>query len=303
MTKKKVHIIAGPTASGKSALAIQRARDLNGAVINCDSRQIYNALPILTAQPSDDDKQQCPHYLYGTMHPNDVCSAGSWRDMVVPIIEDCFANGVTPIITGGNGLYIKTLMEGMSPIPFVPDDIRAEAVKKQRTLGNPAFYDMLKKLDPQTAAQYHPNHTARLVHAYEVFMATGIPLAKWQAMPKLSPPDDWAFDITLVMPPRDVLYERCNQRFIQMMDMGAVDEVQNFDAQVQAGEISKDCILMKTIGADAIRSWQKGEILRDEAIILGQTETRQYAKRQMTWFNNQIKKMINISGITRVGLA
>ncbi len=297
---KTIHIIAGPTASGKSAAAITMARTINGAVINCDSRQIYNDLPILSAQPSEDDKQQCPHYLYGTLHPNEVCSAGVWLDMVKPIINDCLAKGIAPIITGGNGLYIKTLIEGMSPIPDVPDDIRKQAVQKQRDLGNPAFYHMLQNLDTLTTAQYHPNHTARLVHAYEVLLATGTPLAQWQAMPKRPPPDDWMFDITLVMPPRDVLYERCNKRFVQMLDMGAVDELKAFDKRLASGEFSPESTLVKTIGALALRSWQAGEISKDEAITLGQTETRQYAKRQMTWFNNQVKKADNIIGIHHV---
>ncbi len=292
-----IHIIAGPTASGKSALALQRAKDLNGAIINCDSRQIYNALPILTAQPTTDDQKQYLHYLYGSMHPNDVCSAGAWCDMVMPIIQKCFDHNITPIITGGNGLYIKALVEGLSPIPPIPDDIRKDTILFQEKLGNPAFYHELKKLDPITAAQYHPNHTARIIHAYEVLMATGRPLAEWQAMPKISPPHDWMFEITLVMPPRDILYDRCNKRFIQMLDMGAMDELNEFDAHVKSGEISADCILMKTIGADALRSWRDGDISKDDAIILGQTQTRQYAKRQMTWFNNQIKKAKNISEI------
>lgn len=294
---KTIHIIAGPTASGKSALAITRAQKMNGAVINCDSRQIYNDLPILTAQPSEKDKTLCLHYLYGTLHPNDICSAGSWRDLAVPIIEDCFARGIVPIITGGNGLYIKTLIEGMSPIPSVPDDVRKDAIKKQATLGNPAFYHELKKLDPVTAAQYHPMHTARLVHAYEVLMATGKPLAEWQTMPKITPPDDWKFDITLVMPPRDVLYDRCNKRFFQMIDEGAVEELKSFDQKVEHGEISTTSTLMTTIGADPIRRWKNNEISKEDAIMLAQTQTRQYAKRQVTWFSNQMHPADNIISI------
>lgn len=296
---KTIHIIAGPTASGKSALAMERARALNGAVINCDSRQIYNDLPILTAQPSEEDKRQVPHYLYGTLHPNDICSAGSWREMVVPVIEKLLSENITPIITGGNGLYIKTLMEGISPIPEVPEEIRKAANEKQKTLGNPAFYEELKKRDPETAAQYHPNHTARIVHAWEILEATGKPLAYWQKQPKAAPPEDWQFDITLVMPERKTLYARCDARFEAMIDMGAVEELKAFDAKVVTGEIKQDAILVKTVGAHALRQWQQGEISKEEAITLAQTETRQYAKRQTTWFNNQIKPAANIKLITR----
>lgn len=290
-----IHIIAGPTASGKSALAILRAQELNGVIINCDSRQIYNELPILTAQPSADDLKIVPHRLYGTLHPNEICSAGTWRDMAVPLIEELLDKNITPIITGGNGLYIKTLMEGLSPIPDVADDIRAGAIEKQKELGNPAFHQALQKRDPETAAKYHPMHTARLIHAWEILEATGKPLAYWQSLPKSAPPADWMFDITIVMPERDILYARCDARFEQMIAMGAVEELDAFDAKVDRGEISKDAVLVKTVGAPALRDWRDGRITREEAITLANTETRQYAKRQMTWFRNQIKPAANIT--------
>jgi tRNA dimethylallyltransferase len=297
---KTIHIIAGPTASGKSALAVTRAQDLNGVIINADSRQIYDALPLLTAQPSADDFKTAPHALYGHLHPNDACSAGLWCLLARTEIERCFANDLTPIITGGNGLYIKALIEGLSPIPLVPDDVRCAAVEKQAAMGNPAFYEELKRIDPLTASLYHPMHTARLVHAYEVFIATGKPLAQWQAHPKNEPPADWRFDITLVMPPRDVLYNRCNMRFEQMMEMGAEEELMAFDAQVSAGEVSTDSILIKTIGASPLRDLRGGVISRAKAITLAQTETRQYAKRQVTWFTNQIKERRNIVSIKQI---
>ncbi len=297
---KTIHIIAGPTAGGKSALAIKRAQELNGAIINCDSRQIYNELPILSAQPTDKDKEEAPHHLYGTLHPNDTCSAGSWREMATPIITDMLQKNITPIITGGNGLYIKTLIEGISPIPDVSAEIRLAAIQKQKELGNPAFYEALQKRDPETAALYHPMHTARLIHAWEILEATGKPLAQWQAIPKIAPPDDWMFDITLVMPARDVLYDRCNKRFEQMLKQGAAEELESFDKKVKNGEVSKDSVLIKTVGANGLRAWREGRISKEDAINLAQTETRQYAKRQVTWFTNQVKTAPNISNITKI---
>lgn len=293
--EKTIYIIAGPTAGGKSALALTRARETNGAVINCDSRQIYDALPILTAQPSTQDMAEIPHHLYGALHPDESCSAGRWLSMAVPLIEEFLANDITPIVTGGTGLYFKALMEGLSPIPPVPVHIRDAAIQKQKELGNPAFYEALKQRDPATAALYHPMHTARLIHAWEILEATGKPLAHWQSLPKEGVPEDWVFDVTLVMPERDVLYARCNARFEQMMDMGAVEELEDFDAKVARGVISKESIMMKTIGADPIRAWKKGDITKEEAISLAQTETRQYAKRQITWFKNQIVPADNIT--------
>lgn len=295
---KTIHIIAGPTAGGKSALAIKRAKETGGAVINCDSRQIYNALPILTAQPSTQDMADVPHHLYGVLHPDESCSAGRWLAMAVPVIEEMLSRNITPIVTGGTGLYFKALMEGLSPIPSVPIEIRNAAIQKQKELGNPAFYEALKQRDPETAALYHPMHTARLIHAWEVFEATGKPLAHWQSLPKEGVPENWAFDITLVMPERETLYARCNARFVQMMDMGAVEELEAFDEKVARGDISKHSIMMKTIGAEALRAWKKGEISKDEAIALAQTETRQYAKRQITWFKNQIVPAHNILAVS-----
>ncbi len=297
MDKKTIHIVAGPTAGGKSALAIDMAQKLDGVIVNCDSRQIYEGLPILTAQPPQEDLDIAHHELYGVLHPNELCSAGSWVKMAMPLIENIFERGKTPIITGGNGLYIKALIEGLSPIPEVPDDIRKAAVAKQMELGNPAFYEELQKRDPETAALYHPMHTARLVHAWEILEATGKPLAQWQQIPKVAPPADWQFDITLVMPERSALHERINHRFVYMVNNGAIEELSAFDSRVANGEIKPDAILMKTVGAQPLRRYRIGEISKDEAINLAQTETRQYAKRQVTWFKNQIASQKNIAGI------
>lgn len=294
---QNIHIIAGPTASGKSAIALDRANAINGAVINVDSRQIYTELPILSAQPSQDDLNAAPHYLYGVMHPNLACSAGIWLGMAKPLIAEMLAKGITPIITGGNGMYIKALLEGLSPIPEVPADIRDAANARQQELGNPAFYKELKQRDPETAALYHPMHTARLVHAWEILEATGKPFAYWQSLPREAPPDNWLFDITLVMPAREKLYANCNARFHQMIEAGAVEELEAFDRKVEQGLISKDSILIKTVGAQGLRDWRKGLISKEDAVNAAQTETRHYAKRQTTWFKNQIKPQKNIARI------
>jgi tRNA dimethylallyltransferase len=208
------------------------------------------------------------------------------------------AVGKTPIITGGNGLYIKALIEGLSPIPDVPDDIRQHTIEKQKELGNPAFHEELKRRDPETAALYHPMHTARLIHAWEILEATGKPLAQWQKIPKISPPENWMFDITLVIPDRDTLYARCNNRFLSMLREGAMEELEAFDQKIANGIYKSDCTLVKTLGADPLRRYRTGEISKDEAITLAQTETRQYAKRQTTWFSNQVKQRDNIENIS-----
>jgi tRNA dimethylallyltransferase len=182
----------------------------------------------------------------------------------------------------------------------VPGNIRAGAIARQQELGNPAFHAELEKRDPDTAAKYHPMHTARLIHAWEILEATGKPLAYWQSLPKSAPPSDWQFDITIVMPDREALYARCDKRFVQMIDEGAPEELAAFDRKVESGDISRDSVLIKTVGAAGLRAWREGRISKEDAINLAQTETRQYAKRQTTWFNNQIKAQKNIAKIERL---
>lgn len=296
-----IHIIAGPTASGKSALALEKAAALNGVIINADSMQVYDALPILTAQPSAEDKRAAPHELYGIYSPNEGCSAGDWRVLAEKTIERVLADGKTPIVTGGSGLYIKSLTNGFSPMPEVPEEIRQQAIDLQARLGNPAFHEALKQLDPVMAGRFHPQHTARLVRAYEVLQATGRSLAEFQALPPLNPPENWVFDITLVMPDRETLRRRCDQRFLWMLENGAVEEIEAYDKACKHGEIGEKALIHRALGAQALQAWLNGEISREQAVKKAQAETRQYAKRQMTWFRNQIKTQKNIAQVRKIG--
>ena len=285
-----IKVIGGPTASGKSALAMAMARDNDGVIINADSMQIYDDLPILTAQPSKEDREAVPHHLYGTLHPNDASSAGNWREAVIPIIQETRNQGRIPIIVGGSGLYIKALIEGLSPIPDIPDDVRQAAVEKQKTLGNPAFHAALQKRDPIMAKRFHPEHTARLIRAWEVLEATGKSLSEWQKLPLEKPPEEWRFDVTIVMPERDVLYERCNTRFVQMLDNGALEEAEAFFKKTQSGAYNDNIPLRNALGYEQLRDYSQGKISKEEAITLAQGETRRYAKRQVTWFRHQVKE-------------
>lgn len=297
MADKTIHIIAGPTASGKSALAIEKARALGGVIINADSMQVYDALPILTAQPSEEDKAQAPHDMYGFLHPNEPFSAGAWNERARALIARLLDEGRTPIVVGGTGLYIKALTEGFSPLPVVPDDVRARVTALQKELGNPGFYNALQKIDPDMASRFHPHHTARLLRAYEVIEATGKSLSTFQDIPPDAPPDDWVFDITILAPDRVTLHQRCNDRFVWMMEHGAVAEIEAFDAM---GDIAPMALIHKALGAQALRDWIHGKISKEDAIAKAQTETRQYAKRQTTWFKNQIAPQKNIARITRL---
>lgn len=283
-----VFIIAGPTASGKSAKAIELAQATNGVIINCDSLQIYKDLPILSAQPCADDHIAAPHALYGILGPEETCSAGAWCDLAKPLIEDLLARGKTPIICGGTGLYIKALMEGLSPMPEVPGEIRARANRLLTEIGSAGLHEKLGQRDPEMADRFHPNHAARVVRAWEVLEATGKSLAEWQRLDKTAPPAHWHFEIHKILPERDILRDRCSQRFDRMMESGVMDEVAAFDARIQNGEIAPDAPVTKALGFKALQAYLHGKMTKAEAVERSKIDTHQYAKRQNTWLRNQL---------------
>ncbi len=284
-----IHVIAGPTASGKSALAIQSALACNGVIINADALQVYDGLPLLTAQPSTADKQAAPHMLYGAIPPTEICSATRWTNLAVTTIKDVLAKGQTPILVGGTGLYLRTLMQGLSPVPDISPEVRDVLNARQRELGNPAFHEALSKIDPIMAGRLHPNDTQRLIRAWEVLEATGESLATWQAQPPQPPVPEWSYDVLILDPPRDVLYDRCNKRFLIMMEQGALEEVRDYDEQIKAGTVLAEGGVTQALGFRPLQAYLHSEISRETAIELGQTDTRQYAKRQVTWLKNQVK--------------
>ncbi len=264
------------------------ARALNGVIINCDSMQIYDDLPILTAQPGAQERAEIPHRLYGALHPNQPCSAGNWREMALPVIKDVLESGQTPIICGGTGLYIKALMDGLSPIPDIPQDVRDRVVAHYEAVGAEEFYKELQARDPEMAARFHVNHKARIVRAMEVLEATGRSLADWQKEDRQPAPAHWEFEVHKVMPERGILRERCDRRFLWMLENGALEEVEKFGQRQENGEIHHNIPLDKALGFKSLYAYIKGEMSKDEAIEKSQAQTRQYAKRQMTWFRNQL---------------
>lgn len=260
----------------------------NPVIINADSLQIYDGLPTLTAQPSASDKAAIPHVLYGALHPDDTCSAGNWQHMAAAAIESAEAQGQTPIICGGTGLYIKALMVGLSPIPDIPAEVRQEVVALYERLGVPGFHEELSKRDPIMAERFHPGHKARLMRAMEVLIATGTSLAVWQESPPTPPPAHWEFEVHKIMPERETLYARCNARLEAMAEGGALEEVAAFKARIESGEVQSGVPLTKALGYKEFCQYLDGEIALDEAIMLAQGETRRYAKRQVTWFRHQL---------------
>ena len=284
-TPTKSLVIAGPTASGKSGLALAVAREFGGMVINADSMQIYDGLRVITARPSAAEEALAPHRLYGVLDPTETCSAGRWLDLAKQAADSAWSQGLLPVFVGGTGLYLRALTQGLSPIPDIPEDIRAAARARFAALGNQAFHAALAERDPVMAGRLHPANSQRLVRAWEVLEATGLSLAHWQAIP---PAGAIAAEIRILVldPPRDALNAACDRRFLAMLDQGALDEVR----ALLARDLDPALPAMKALGVPDLAAHLRGEIARDEAVARAQAATRRYAKRQATWFRHQIKE-------------
>ncbi|HXP96007.1 MAG TPA: tRNA (adenosine(37)-N6)-dimethylallyltransferase MiaA [Telmatospirillum sp.] len=279
----KVVVIAGPTASGKSALAIAIAEAFDGVVVNADSMQVYDGLRILTARPSVEDERRAPHRLYGVLPPTELCSAGRWCGLAVEVCEDAWRRGKLPVVVGGTGLYLKALMEGLSPIPDVPEAVRQETRAHFAALGNQAFHGALAEIDPRMAARLHPSNSQRLMRAWEVLAATGRSLADWQAEPPVAPVAA-RFSVLAVLPARERLYAQCDGRFTAMIERGALAEVH----ALMARGLDPALPVLKALGVPELAGVLRGETSLEQAVAAAQTATRHYAKRQMTWFRHQL---------------
>jgi len=285
-------LIAGPTASGKSALALALARRFGGAVINADSQQVYRDWRILSARPTPGDEAEAPHFLYGHVALDAEYSAGAWLRDLEGVLEQCRARDFRPIITGGTGLYFKALTEGLAPIPPIPPDIRAAAEAELQRLGLARFAARLAERDPETAAALDRANPARLLRAWEVLETTGTGLAEWRraTSPPLLPLDRTvAFALT---PPRPWLQARCDARFDAMLEQGALDET----ARVKAQRLDPALPGMKALGAPELMAHLAGALSLDEAVTRAKTATRRYAKRQLTWARNQMFHWQVLSG-------
>lgn len=289
MSKDKIHIIAGPTASGKSARAIALAQDKNGVILNADATQCYADLSIISARPDAQELAQAEHRLYGIWSGDKVASVGDWLDALTPEVEQCWQAGQLPIICGGTGFYLKALMEGLSPIPDTDADIRAEL----QLLSAEELFELLQESDPEICKTIDRHNRQRLIRAVEVYESTGTPLSQWQAEPKQPPFTQAEFTLEIIDLPREVLYARCDARFDTMLARGAVREVQALLAKNYAAH----CPVMKAVGVPEIAAYLRGELSIEEAGTLAKQNTRHYAKRQLTWLRNQMSEVgCQISG-------
>lgn len=285
--KKKVIFLGGPTASGKSALALALAEQARGVVINADSMQVYDALRVITARPSMADEARAPHVLYGYRPASPPCSAADWATDAARAIDDALAAGLLPIVTGGTGLYFRTLIAGISPIPDIPEEIRAQIRARMEEEGPAALHGLLAVRDPAIAARLEPGDSQRIARALEVVEATGRPLSDWQREPNHGGigqrPDIEPVRLVLT-PARPALYERCDLRLrLMMTDEDGLGEIR----ALMARGLDPALPVMKALGVPEFMAFLRGEQTFEESLRLAQTATRQYAKRQLTWFRNQ----------------
>ena len=277
-------IIAGPTASGKSARAIEVAEQKNGVIINCDSMQVYDALAILTARPSLEEMGGIEHVLYGHVPALRPYSVAEWLDEAMAVLADLEARGKVAVVTGGTGLYLKALEEGLSPVPLVDEAIRA-AWRKTGREAPETLFGALEERDPAMAAEIGPGDTQRLVRALEVFDTTGRSLRDWQEEGRKTSPlagrltQKWLVDIE-----RSELHRRIEARVEQMMAQGALEEVR----ALLALDLPPDQTVMQAIGVPQLAAHLAGETDLENAVERIKAATRQYAKRQTTWFRHQM---------------
>ncbi|MFV3073305.1 tRNA (adenosine(37)-N6)-dimethylallyltransferase MiaA [Niveispirillum fermenti] len=288
-----VLVVGGPTASGKSGLALALADRADGVVINADSMQVYADLRVITARPSPADEAAAPHALYGIVPASMRMSAARWRQRALAEIDAAHAAGRLPIVVGGTGLYLRSLMQGLSDIPDIPADVRQAAMDLQAAIGSPALHARLASIDPVTAARLHPTDSQRLIRAWEVMQATGRPISAWQADPPRDVPAHLSFTTLVVEPPRAVLYARCDRRFLAMLEQGAEQEV----AALLGQKLDPALPAMKALGVPEIAALIEGRMDRATATATAQQLTRNYAKRQMTWFRNQMPAALRLDAM------
>lgn len=272
-------LIAGPTASGKSALALALAERTNGTIVNADSAQVYRDLRILSARPSEEEEKRAPHLLYGYRDGADPCSAASWAADARAAIRDVHEAGKLPILVGGTGLYLRTLLEGIAPVPpiriEIRDEVRAMPVEK-------AFAALVHE-DVYASHRLRPSDTSRVARALEVVRSTGRSLAEWQQDKVGGIERQISLSPLVLLPPREWLNERCDRRFELMMEREGIEEAE----RLLARNLDPDLPVMRAIGVPQIAALSKAEIDRGEALTTGKIATRQYAKRQYTWFSRQ----------------
>jgi tRNA dimethylallyltransferase len=277
-------LIAGPTASGKSAAALALAEQIGGVIVNADSMQVYREAPILTAQPGAEDQARAPHRLYGHVGAREVYSVGRWRDDVLAALQNL--DGRIPIFVGGTGMYFGALTDGLAAIPPIPSDVRDAARALLDDIGVEALHAKLTERDPLTASKLRPTDPQRVLRAFEVFEATGRPLAAWQEAPAEPILKGARIAAFVLDPPRPELRRRIADRFERMLDAGGLEEARALEGLDPALPATK------LLGLRPLQALGAGNLTRTEALDAAIVGTRQFAKRQMTWFRHRMPHYI-----------
>lgn len=285
MDKYSTIVIGGPTASGKSGLAIDLALKMNGEIINADSMQVYGDTPVLSAVPDEKEKAGIPHHLFeiydSSVHGNVV----DWLDLCVNKIKEVWQRGKLPIVVGGTGLYLNNLLYGTTPIPPTDQEVRKKVHDEFAANSLEYMYEKLQKIDVKTANKISKNDKTRILRALEVYESTGTKLSDWYEMPMIKKIPEAQFFTVAILPDIAELDKRCALRFEQMLTKGALEEVK----KLQKKGLSHNLPAMKALGVPELSDYLKRKTSLSEAISLAKLHTRQYAKRQLTWFRNQMK--------------
>lgn len=283
-------IICGPTASGKSQFAHVMASKYNGEIVNADSMQIYKQLKIITASPSEEQKLELKYHLYNFLDIDKHFSAADYANMAQRKIDSINAQGKMAFVVGGSGMYIDMLLNGYSTMPSIDVDVREKARALYKELGATEFFQLLTKVDPEVAKILNVNDKQRVQRAYEVISQTGKSILYFQSQGRHKLLENYQFTILCIMPKRELLYEMCNKRFKEFVNNGAIDEAK----YILDNYPNLDTSSAKALGLQELISYLKGQITIETAIELASAKTRQYAKRQCTWFNHQLKEKTEI---------
>ncbi len=285
MKQNPVLIIAGPTASGKSSLAIAAAQALNGVVLNCDSMQIYKDIPIIAATPNAWEKAQVEHRLFEFYDVTKRGNVVEWLELCVAEIQKLWTEGRLPVVVGGTGMYIDALINGITPIPEVNPEVRQNLRMRLQNEGLIRLYAELKEKDAEIAKKLSPNDKTRIVRALEIIETTGKKVSEWYKTPLIKKLPEADFTVVKIVPSIEVIEQRCRERLDKMVELGALDEI----AELVRRGIDETLPAMKALGVPELSRVVKGEMLLDKALELAKLHTRQYAKRQRTWLRNKLQ--------------
>ena len=287
---KPIVFIAGPTASGKSAWAIELAKTFNGEIINADAMQVYEDLQILSARPTISEMQGVPHHLFGHIAGNIRYSTGQWLREVQPVILDCLAREVVPILVGGTGLYFKALLEGLAKVPAISQEVFENVKRILENEGIANLRDEALRIDPRATARILGDDPQRLSRIVSVYRETGKPLSEWQSETHPIIPKQFC-KCAVLIPDRSALYKRINARFENMITSGGLNEAKS----VFAKNYDNSLPIMKAIGVRQLHGYFAGDTNLDDSIALASRDTRRFAKRQLTWFRGQARNWQNVT--------